>query len=109
MQPAATCGECCHHYSNVMQISHFQLIPHFPGNGTLNQGRDTIREGSKLETSKEDESTQNRANDTEWALSSRQRQFPSFSSHEMLISHAMLKGTIIGLGHAGLKINFINM
>lgn len=41
-QPAAMCGECCHHYSNVMQISYFQLIPHFAGS---NQGRDDVGEG----------------------------------------------------------------
>lgn len=67
--PAAMCGECCHHYSNVMQISYFQLIPHFAGNGTLNQGRDNMREGDKRKTSKGDESNQNRANDTDQALS----------------------------------------
>lgn len=49
-------------------MSYFQLIPHIPGNGTLNQG-DNIREGTKCKTSEEDDSTQNRANDTEWAIS----------------------------------------
>ncbi len=50
--PAATCGECCHHYSNVLQISYFQLIPNIAGYRTLNQGRDNMTKGNKRKTSK---------------------------------------------------------
>lgn len=45
-QSAAVLEEGCHHYANLMQISHFQLI----GNGTLHQGRDNMMESNKLNT-----------------------------------------------------------
>lgn len=45
-QSAAVLEEGCHHYANLMQISHFQLI----GNGTLHQGRDNMMERNKLNT-----------------------------------------------------------
>lgn len=98
----------------------FLLIPHFAGNETLNQGRDNMREGNKWKTSEEDESNQNRANDTERALSSKHGPRPFSLTNSLLlpipiflfscnVDSPMPKGTIIGLGHSGLKINSINM
>ena len=76
------------------------------------------RRGIREHTSKEDEANQNRANDTEPALSQKQGQNLfiadefTFTSHLSLLMQfrlCTLKGTVIGLGHSGLKINSINM
>lgn len=82
--------------------------------GTM-QGR-----GIREPTSKEDEANQNRASDTEPALSQKQGQnlfiadeftFTSNSHLSLLMQFRLCtpKGTVIGLGHSGLKINSINM
>lgn len=96
-----------------VQISYFQLIPHWIKAGTISGRGISEKHQKRMNPIKTEPMTQSGP-----YLRNRARTFPADESTFTSNSHLSLlmqcrfptpKGTIIGLGHSGLKINPINM